>query len=332
MELIMRTTLHQLKVFKQVAYMLNFTKAGKVLGLTQPAVSIQIKQLETNLGISLFEKIGKTLYLTPAGKDLRIFSDDIFSRFENMDMALSALKGELQGDFYLSAVSSAKYFTPHLLGAFHKKYPKVNLHLDIVNRENIILRLQENKDDLVIMGLLPEIMPLARYPFVDNPIILISSPNHPLANKRNLELEELSDHPFLHREKGSGTRKALEEFLDEKSISLQASMTLGNSETIKQGVMAELGISAVSRHSVSLELATNTLVELDFIDFPLVRSWYVVHHESKHLSPIAKAFVEFVLSEEENVSALCNRFLAHHFDTINGSPVRNKKGNKTKQQ
>jgi DNA-binding transcriptional LysR family regulator len=315
----MRTTLHQLKVFKQVALLLNFTKAGQVLGLTQPAVSIQVKQLETNLGIALFEKIGKTLYLTPAGKELRLFSDDIFNRFENMDMSLSALKGELQGDFYLSAVSSAKYFTPHLLGAFHKKHPKVNLHLDIVNRENIILRLQENKDDLVIMGLLPGRMPLARYPFVDNPIILISSPDHPLAKQKNIPLTALSEYAFLHREKGSGTRKALEEFLDEKSINLQATMTLGNSETIKQGVMADLGISAVSRHSVSLELATNTLVELDVKGFPLVRSWYVVHHESKHLSPIAKAFIEFVLSEQENVPALCNRFLEHHFDEFSGN-------------
>lgn len=312
----MRATLHQLKVFTQVSRMLNFTKAGEELGLTQPAVSLQIKQLEANLGITLFEKIGKTLYLTPAGKQLQAFSDDIFIRFENMDMSLSALKGELQGDFYLSAVSSAKYFTPHLLGAFHKKYPKVNLHLEIVNREHIILRLQENKDDLVIMGLLPEMMPLARYPFVDNPIILISSPNHPLAKKRNIDLAELSSFPFLQREKGSGTRKALEEFLREKSIKLQTTMMLGNSETIKQGVMAELGISAVSRHSVSLELATNALVELDVIGFPLVRSWYVVHHESKHLSPIANAFIEFVLSEQENVPALCNRFLEHHFDAV----------------
>jgi len=308
----MRTTLHQLKVFKQVALLLNYTKAGDVLGLTQPAVSIQIKQLESNLDISLFEKIGKTLYLTPAGKELQRFSDDIFSRFENMDMTLSALKGELQGDFYLSAVTSAKYFTPHLLGAFHKKYPKVNFHLDIVNREQIIQRLQDNRDDLVIMGLLPEMMPLTRYPFVDNPITLIASPEHPLADKKNIALTELSDHAFIHREKGSGTRKLLEEFLKGKGVNLQVNMTLGNSETIKQAVMADLGISAASRHSVSLELATNALVELDVVDFPLVRSWYIVHHESKHLSPIASAFIDFVMDSNVSTDILGNRFLAQN--------------------
>jgi DNA-binding transcriptional LysR family regulator len=300
----MRTTLHQLRVFKQAALFMNFTKAGEALGLTQPAVSIQIKQLEANLDISLFEKIGKTLYLTPAGKELQLFSDDIFSRFENMDMALSALKGELEGDFYLSAVTSAKYFTPHLLGAFHKKYPKVNFHLDIVNREQIIQRLQDNKDDLVIMGLLPEQMPLARYPFVDNPIILIASPEHPLAQKQGVALTELSEHAFIHREKGSGTRKAFEEFLKGKGVNLQVNMTLGNSETIKQAVMADLGISAVSRHSVSLELATNSLVELDIEGFPLVRSWYIVHHESKHLSPIASAFIDFVMASDVSTDIL----------------------------
>ncbi len=309
----MRTTLHQLKVFKQVAQVMNYTKAGDRLGLTQPAVSIQIKQLENNLGLTLFEKIGKTLYLTPAGKELHIFSDDIFNRFENMDMTLSALKGELQGDFYLSAVSSAKYFTPHLLGAFHKRYPKVNFHLDISNREQVIERLSQNKDDLVIMGLVPESMPVTQHPFVDNPIVIIANPNHPLAKQKHIELSEFSHYPFIHREKGSGTRKALQEFLNEKNILLNANMTLGNSETIKQAVMADLGISAVSRHSVSLELATNSLVELDFQGFPLIRSWYVVHHQSKHLSPIANAFINFVLSAEENVPALCNRFLEHHF-------------------
>jgi DNA-binding transcriptional LysR family regulator len=228
-------------------------------------------------------------------------------------MTLSGLKGELMGDFCLSAVTSAKYFTPHLLGAFHKRHPKVNFHLDIVNREQIIQRLHENKDDLVIMGLIPENMPLAKHPFVDNPIILIASPQHPLAKRKNIPLAELANHYFIHREKGSGTRKALEEVVDASNVQLKVHMTLGNSETIKQAVMADLGISAVSRHSVALELATDTLVELQVEGFPLVKSWYLVHHESKHLSPIAKAFVDFVLSPEENVPALCNRFLEHHF-------------------
>lgn len=309
----MRATLHQLKVFRQVAMSMNYTKAASKLGLTQPAVSIQLKQLENNLDLFLFEKIGKALYLTPAGKELKLFCDQLFISFDNIDMTLSALKGELTGDFFLSAVTSAKYFTPHLLGAFHKRHPKVNFHLDIVNREQIIQRLQKNKDDLVIMGLIPENMNLTKHPFVDNPIILIASPQHPLARKKTIQLAELAEHPFIHRENGSGTRKAFDEVLKKNKVQLQVNMTLGNSETIKQAVMADLGISAVSRHSVALELATNTLVELNVEGFPLVRSWYLVHHESKVLTPIAKAFIDFVLSAEENVPALCNRFLEHHF-------------------
>jgi len=309
----MRATLHQLKVFRQVAISMNYTKAADELGLSQPAVSIQLKQLENNLDIFLFEKIGKTLYLTPAGKELKKFCDQLFVNFENIDMTLSGLKGELAGELHLSAVTSAKYFTPHLLGAFHKRHPKVNFYLDIVNREQIIKRLQENKDDLVIMGLVPETMSLAKHSFVDNPIILIANPHHPLAHRKNIPLTELVNHAFIHREQGSGTRKAFEQVLNENNIQLKVNMTLGNSETIKQAVMADLGLSAVSRHSVTLELATGVLVELDIENFPLQRSWSLVHHEAKHLSPIAKAFVEFVLSPEENVPALCNRFLEHHF-------------------
>ncbi len=309
----MRASLHQLKVFQKVALLMNYTKAASELGLTQPAVSIQLKQLENNLELALFEKIGKKLFLTPAGQELQHFCNDLFARFDNIDMTLSALKGELQGDFRLAAVSSAKYFTPHLLGAFHKRYPKVNLHLDIVNREQIIRRLQDNHDDLVIMGLVPESMALTSHPFIDNPIVVIASPEHPLAGKTNIKLSELSKYPFIIREKGSGTRKVLEDFFHEKGLRIQPNMLLGSSETIKQAVMADLGISAVSRHSIALELATNSLVELDIEHFPLVRSWYLVHHEKKCLSPVAQAFINFTLSAEENVAGLCNRFLTGHF-------------------
>jgi len=309
----MRATLHQLKVFRQVALEMNYTKAANFLGLTQPAVSIQLKQLEGNLDLPLFEKIGKKLFLTPAGEELNVFCKQLFSSFDNIDMTLSALKGELEGDFRLSAVSSAKYFTPHLLGAFHKRYPKVNLFLEIVNREQIIQRLQENRDDLVIMGLVPDSIPLTRHPFVDNPIVVVAQSCHPLAGKKNIQLAELALYPFIFREKGSGTRKALEDFFFERGVALKPNMILGSSETIKQAVMADLGVSALSRHSVTLELATNSLVELDVKDFPLLRNWYVVHHKTKHLSPIATAFINFVLSKQENVAGLCDRFLERDF-------------------
>ncbi|WP_275113952.1 LysR family transcriptional regulator [Psychromonas antarctica] len=317
----MRATLHQLKVFRQVALTMNYTKASVLLGLTQPAVSIQLKQLESNLDLPLFEKIGKKLFLTPAGQELKCFCDELFARFDSIDMTLSALKGDLEGGFHLAAVSSAKYFTPHLLGAFHKRYPNVNLDLDIVNREQMIQRLQDNKDDLVIMGLVPESMALTYHPFVDNPIVIVASPDHPLAGKRNIKLSELSHYAFIFREKGSGTRKALEDFLQQHKLALQPNMVLGSSETIKQAVMAGLGISALSRHSVTLELATTSLVELDIEGFPLIKSWYLVHHESKHLSPITQAFINFVLSPEENVAGLCNRFLESHFVKKNIKPI-----------
>lgn len=309
----MRATLHQLKIFQQVAALMNYSAAANKLNLTQPAVSIQIKQLEDNIGLPLFEKIGKQVFLTSVGKELQNFCSDIFARIDNMDMKLSAMKGQLEGDFHLAAVTSAKYFTPHLLGAFHKLHSRVNLHLDVVNRSQIIQRLKDNKDDLVIMGLVPENMPLTRYPIIDNPIIIVANPAHPLAQQKNIPLDELLKHEFIFRENGSGTRKALEDFLLFHQIKLTPSMVLGSSETIKQAVMADLGISVLSRHSVTLELATNSLVELNVLGFPLIRSWYVVHHKTKCLSPAAQAFIDLILYQQETVASLCNRFLETHF-------------------
>ena len=309
----MRATLHQLRIFQQLALSMNYTKAANKLHLTQPAVSIQIKQLENNLNLPLLEKIGKKLFLTPAGQELDYFCNELFERIDRMDMRLSVMRGNMEGDFRLAAVTSAKYFTPHLLGAFHKLYPGVNLQLEVANREQIIQRLKDNSDDLVIMGEVPETMPLTRHPFVDNPVVIIASPSHPLARQKNIALADLQEHPFIFREAGSGTRKALESFLQTKNVRLSPSMVLGSTETIKQAVMADLGISAVSRHSITLELATKCLVELDFQNMPLERSWYVVHHESKQLSSIALAFIDFTLNHQDQVADLCNRFLKKHF-------------------
>ncbi|MCL6414901.1 LysR family transcriptional regulator [Aestuariirhabdus sp. Z084] len=309
----MRATLHQLKVFHKVATLMSYTAAGNEMGMTQPAVSIQLKQLEEHIGLPLFDKVGKSLSLTSPGKELYEFCTDLFVRFDNLEMTLSAMKGGLEGEFRLAAVTSAKHFTPHLLGAFHKQFPKVKLRLDVVNREQIIQRLKDNKDDLVIMGLVPEAMPLTCYPFVDNPIVPIASPSHPLAKQRNIPLVELEKHDFIFREMGSGTRKAVEEYLIGEGVNIQPTMMLGSSETIKEAVMAELGISAVSRHSITLELATGCLVELEVENFPLYRSWHLVHHQSKHLTPIARTFIDFVLSPTQNIEELCNRFLETHY-------------------
>lgn len=309
----MRATLHQLKIFQQLASSMNYTDTANKLHLTQPAVSIQIKQLENSLNLPLLEKVGKKLFLTPAGQELERFCIDLFERVDRMNMTLSAMRGGLEGDFSLAAVTSAKYFTPHLLGAFHKLYPKVNIQFEVVNRKQIIQRLKDNEDDLVIMGLVPESMPLTSHPFVDNHIILIANPSHPLARQKNIAITELQKHDFLFREEGSGTRNSLESFLQSNGVTLSARMVLGSTETIKQAVMADLGISAVSRHSVTLELATNCLVELDVEQFPLLRNWYVVHHNTKQLSPIAAGFIDFILNQQDQVNDLCNRFLKEHF-------------------
>jgi DNA-binding transcriptional LysR family regulator len=156
-------------------------------------------------------------------------------------------------------------------------------------------------------------MRLTSHPFVDNPVVIIASPSHPLAQQKNIALADLHEHAFIFREEGSGTRKAMESFLQSKNVILQPGIVLGSTETIKQALMANLGISAVSLHRITLELATKCLVELEFQHFPLLRSWYVVHHETKQLSSIALAFIDFILNQKEQVADLCNRFLKKHF-------------------
>lgn len=217
----MRATLHQLRVFQQVAAVMSYTEAASLLRLTQPAVSIQIKQLETNLDMPLLEKIGKKLFLTPAGQELERFCGELFENIERMDMRLSAIKGSMEGELRLAAVTSAKYFTPHLLGAFHKLHPAVKLQLEVVNRSQIIRRLKDNADDLVIMGLVPESMRLTCHPFVDNPIVIVASPSHPLAQQKNIALTDLREHTFLFREAGSGTREIMAHFLQSRNVELE---------------------------------------------------------------------------------------------------------------
>ncbi len=241
------------------------------------------------------------------------FCTDLFERFSDIDMTLSAMKGELEGEFRIAAVTSAMYFTPHLLGAFHKYFPKVSFRLEIVNREQIIERIKDNKDDLVIMGQVPEEMPLSCHPVVDVPVVVIANPSHPLAASTQVSMQELVQHDFIVREQGSGTRKAVESVFLAEGLRIKPSMVLGGSETIKQAVMADLGLSAVSRHSVTLELATGSLVEIPVKGFPLFVGWHLVHHKNKQLSPIARAFIDFVLDPEQNIEQLCDRFYKSHF-------------------
>lgn len=305
---LLRMTLRQLQVFRAVCSHLSYSRAAEEMALTQSAVSQQIRQLEEQVGLPLFEYVGKRLYLTEAAKSLAGAAEDIFQRLDSLDMSLSSLQGQLRGELRLAVVSSIQYLTPHLLAAFLQTHPEVTVRLEVTRRAQVIQRLHDNQDDVVLMALVPEDRALEFFPFLNNPIIAVARPDHPLAGQTGLPLAALEAHVVLQREQGSGTRKACDEFLQLKRVHLQRVMQLGSSDALVQGVLAGLGIALVTRHAVAPYLQSGELVSLDLHELPLVRSWCAVHARGKHLSPVAEAFLAFLREERARIRELAGRF------------------------
>ncbi|MBB3104301.1 LysR family transcriptional regulator [Azomonas macrocytogenes] len=305
---LMRMTLRQMQVFRAVCDSRSYSRAAEEMALTQPAVSLQIRQLEALVGQPLFEYIGKTLYLTEAAEALMRASRDIFGRLESLDMQLSDLQGSLQGQLNLAIESSAKYFTPHLFAAFRQRYPDVSLQLVVVNHGLALKRLGASRDDLLIMSMLPADMALEFLPFLNNPIVAVAPPEHPLFDKGLLALEDLCAWPLLVRESGSGTRKACEEFCHQKRAHFSRILEIGSAEAQCEAVIAGLGLALMPRHAVYRELESGALVELPVAELPLMRSWCVVHARGKRLSPVAQAFFDFIREQRGSINALAARF------------------------
>jgi len=288
-------TLRQMRVFATVARHLSFTRAARELHLTQPAVSQQVKLLEAGIGLPLFEHIGRKVHLTPAGAELLRYANQAIDLMRAAGEALAAMRGLKRGVLQLGAVSTAKYFAPSLLAAFTPAYPEVTIKFSVGNREEIIKQLAANEIDLVIMGRPPRELDTIAEPFAKHPLVIIAAPDHALARKRRIRLKQLGAENFLIREEGSGTRASLEHVFRDRGATYRASMEVSSNETIKQAVMAGMGISFISMHTVGLELVARKLVVLDVVGLPIVRDWYVIQLREKRLSPIAAAFRGFLL-------------------------------------
>ena len=297
----MNITIRQLKVFETVARHMGFTRAAEELHLTQPAVSMQVKQLEEQVGLPLFEKVGKKIFLTDAGREMYHYSRTIAQQLEEAEEAIETLKGVVKGELRVAVVTTAKYFMPHLLGAFLQSYPEVLPSLKVTNRASVIERLMANKDDLFIMGQVPDNLDAVAYPFLENELVVVAHPDHPLVNVPNLSLRRLSEERFLMREPGSGTRLAVNQLFAQQDLKLETYMELGSSESIKQGVLAGLGVSVMSLHNMRVELAGGHMAVLDVEGFPLQRQWYAVHLKGKRLSLVARTFLDFLLRDSETV-------------------------------
>ncbi|MFQ5470978.1 MAG: LysR family transcriptional regulator [Gammaproteobacteria bacterium] len=297
----MHVTLRQLKVFEMVAKHLSFTRAAEELHLTQPAVSLQISQLEENIGLPVIEKMGKKIYLTDAGKELFEKSRTISQQLEEAEAYFEEIKGIKGGHLKITVASTANYFCSRLLATFNKRIENLTVSLDVTNRKGLLRQLEDNETDLVIMGRPPADMDLNAEAFLENPLVIIASPDHPLAGQEKIPLSALKGEKFVVRERASGTRIAMERYFADKGIHLNTSMEMRSNESVQQAVQAGLGLGIVSIHTLELELETRRLVVLDVESFPIMRQWYIVHRRSKRLSPVAQAFIDFILSDSKTL-------------------------------
>lgn len=317
---LLRITFRQLEIFRAVCEHRSYSRAARVMALTQPAVSSQIRQLEEVIGQPLFEYVARKLYLTEAAEALLEASADVFARLESLDMQLSDLRGTLQGQLTLAVESSAQYFVPHLFGAFRRQHPEVVLQLMVVNRAQILQRLAENRDDLVIMSLVPQDMALEFLPFMNNPIVAVAPPGHPLCAASRISLPQLQEWPLLIREAGSGTRKACEEYFQQQRVRFARTFEVSSFAAQAESVAAGLGLALMPRHAVGAQLASGQLRELPVEELPLYRSWCAVHARGKRLSPVAEAFLAFIRAERAQIGALATRFGGTQHGPQSGNP------------
>lgn len=288
-----QATLHQLRVFEAAARHGSFTRAAEELFLTQPTISMQIKQLTKSVGIPLFEQVGKRLYLTEAGRELFSTCKEIFNTLAQFEMKVADLKGLKQGQLRLAVISTAKYFIPRLLGSFCQLYPGIEISLQVTNHEGILDRMTSNQDDLYIMSQIPEHLDIYYEAFLENPLLVLAPVNHPLANEKNIPISKLANEAFIMREPGSGTRRSVQELFDENDVQVKVKLELGSNEAIKQAIAGGLGISVLSRHTLMPYAEDLTILDVEY--FPIKRNWYMVYPNGKQLSIVGRTYFEYLL-------------------------------------
>jgi DNA-binding transcriptional LysR family regulator len=294
-----RLTLRQFRVFDAVARHLSFSRAAEELHLSQPAVSMQVKGLEDIVGLPLTEQLGKKIFLTEAGREVLHASQAITARLNDLQHNLAQLRSIDTGRLNIASTSTVNAVATDILARFRGRHPGVSIHLDVSNRAEALDQLVGNRIDLAIMGQVPDGLGLEATRFMDNPLVVIAAPDHPLARKKRISVRELASESFLVREAGSGTRGAMERFFAARGLEIRSSMEMSSNEAIKQAVQAGLGLGILSLQTLEMELALKRLAVLKVEGFPILRHWYIVHRADKRLSPVAQAFKEFVLPPAE---------------------------------
>ncbi len=299
--MIRRTTFRQLEIFDAIARHGSFTKAADELYLTQPTVSVQVKKLSDAVGLPLFEQVGKSIYLTEAGRQVHAITHTIQEAFDQLEMQIADLKGMKRGTLQLAVLTTAQYFIPRMLGPFCNQYPGIEFALEVANRQQMLERLKQNLDDLYIFGHPPEAVEVTALPFLQNPLVPLASKHHPLAHEQRIPLARFAEEPFLLREQGSGTRRAIERVFQQAGLSPKVRLELGSNEAIQQAIAGGLGVSILSQHTLALK-SDMELAVLDVEDLPIQRSWYLVYPKGKQLSLVAKTFLEYLLNRAPSLA------------------------------
>ena len=298
----MNITFRQLRVFVEVAQLASVTRAAQALHLTPPAVSMQIKEIESQVGLPLFDRQGRQISLSTAGEYFLVHARRMLSALRDADNAMARMKRLDHGLLTVGMVSTAKYFVPRLLADFKKEHPRIDVRLVVANnREQLVARMQAAEVDLSVMGRPPKELATRAEAFAAHPMVFVCPPDHPLLAVGHPPLQALLPYPFIVREHGSGTRNAMQQFFVEHRFEPQITMEMSSNETIKQAVMAGMGVSFLSLHTLGLELRNGLLNLLDVEGTPVMRTWNVVHLQSKVLSPAAEAFRYFIIEAGERM-------------------------------
>ena len=300
----MNITIRQLKVFREVARLQSFTLASKALYLTQPAVSMQIKQLEEAVGLKLFDKQGRQISLTDAGDEIRLLSDSVLQQIDETQHQLEQIASGDRGKLRLAVATTVASVATRLMARFNEQNPAMSLHFTVTNRNGLIQLLENNEIDIVIMGLPPAELELDTQELMANPLVIIAPPTHPLCDlDRSVSLNTLFKQDFILREPSSGTRLAIERFLNTQGRSLLSSIEMNSNDAIKQSVAEGLGLGIVSVHTVTKELKQGDLKLIDATGFPLHRSWYLVQPKGKRLSLLSERFKSYVIEQAKLISS-----------------------------
>jgi len=289
-------TLRQLQIFIALAEYKNISRVAEALHISQPSVSIQLKNLTEVFDIQLYQVNGRSIELTEAGEAALQTANEMFFGLNKLQIELDNFKGVKTGILRLGVVSTAKYFLPILLGQFCKRYPLIDVELNVGNRQQIIKRFNQNKDDYYVFSKCPESDNLIAEPFLDNPLVVVAPANHELTKKMPISLNRLSHYPFLLREIGSGTRRCIDEFCKQHKLKLNTKMTIESNEAIKHSVAAELGLAILSSHTLDY-MQDLSLAVLNVEHFPLKSQWYLARTKNRNQTVLAELFYQYIKEE-----------------------------------